>query len=457
MSIFDYFKKKKKEEPRRIIDVVPPELDPQFEDGAHDEMAKPDNDNVGYRYPTIELLNDSENDETPHVDMKEQEFNKKRIVEVLKDFGIETRDIKVTIGPTVSLYEISVAPNTQVKIVRYLEEDIQLRLGAMGLRVVIPSNDKESLGMEIPNCEQSRVSIKSLLNSDTFQESKMELPCAIGKTFNNEVVMFDLAKAPNVLISGSGGVGVDMGKKAIMTSLLYKKHPNEMKIVLIDPKRVEFQIYKPLANHFLAKLPDEESELIVTKEISAIRTLKSLSRLSDYRLNLLKEVGVRNIKEYNIKIQNEQPHSGNEGEYMPYIVVVIDEFADLLLTAGKDFELPIAHITQMAKVVGIHMVISTYRLSNRIINTGSINNSFPVRMAYRCISKYDSELTLERKGAEQLTSGCDMLFLNGKNKKPIRLQCAYIEDNEIERVISFIAEQKDSYRPFELPDTDPIE
>ena len=457
MSIFDYFKKKKKEEPKRIIDVVPPELDPQFEDGAHDEMAKPDNDNVGYRYPTIELLNDSENDETPHVDMKEQEFNKKRIVEVLKDFGIETRDIKVTIGPTVSLYEISVAPNTQVKKVRCLEEDILLSLGAMGLCVVIPSNDKESLGMEIPNCEQSRVSIKSLLNSDTFQESKMELPCAIGKTFNNEVVMFDLAKAPNVLISGSGGVGVDMGKKAIMTSLLYKKHPNEMKIVLIDPKRVEFQIYKPLANHFLAKLPDEESELIVTKEISAIRTLKSLSRLSDYRLNLLKEARVRNIKEYNIKIQNEQPHSGNEGEYMPYIVVVIDEFADLLLTAGKDFELPIAHITQMAKVVGIHMVISTYRLSNRIINTGSINNSFPVRMAYRCISKYDSELTLERKGAEQLTSGCDMLFLNGKNKKPIRLQCAYIEDNEIERVISFIAEQKDSYRPFELPDTDPIE
>ena len=249
----------------------------------------------------------------------------------------------------------------------------------------------------------------------------------------------------------------DMGKKAIMTSLLYKKHPNEMKIVLIDPKRVEFQIYKPLANHFLAKLPDEESELIVTKEISAIRTLKSLSRLSDYRLNLLKEVGVRNIKEYNIKIQNEQPHSGNEGEYMPYIVVVIDEFEDLLMTAGKEFELPIAHITQMAAIVGIHMVISTYRLSNRIINTGSINNSFPVRMAYRCISKYDSELTLERKGAEQLTSGCDMLFLNGKNKKPIRLQCAYIEDNEIERVISFIAEQKDSYRPFELPDTDPIE
>ena len=457
MGIFDFFKKKKKEEPKRIIDVVPPELDPQFEDGAHDEMSKPDNDNVGYRYPTIELLNDSENDETPHVDMKEQEFNKKRIVEVLKDFGIETRDIKVTIGPTVSLYEISVAPNTQVKKVRCLEEDILLSLGAMGLRVVIPLNDKGAFGIEIPNCKQSRISTKSILSSNIFQDSKMELPCVIGKTFNNEVVMFDLAKAPNVLISGSGGVGVDMGKKAIITSLLYKKHPNEMKIVLIDPKRGEFQIYKPLASHFLAKLPDEESELIVTKEISAIRTLKSLSRLSDYRLNLLKEVGVRNIKEYNIKIQNEQPHSGNEGEYMPYIVVVIDEFEDLLMTAGKEFELPIAHITQMAAIVGIHMVIATYHMSNRIVNVSSINNSFPVRIAGKFSTIYDSELVLRRPGAEQLSGGCDMLFLNGKNKKPIRLQCAYIEDNEIERVISFIAEQKDSYRPFELPDTDPIE
>jgi S-DNA-T family DNA segregation ATPase FtsK/SpoIIIE len=404
-----------------------------------------------YKYPTLDLLKKYEDDGKPYIDMAEQTANKNRIVEVLRTFGVEIASIKATVGPTITLYEITLAPGVRISKVRSLEDDIALSLSALGIRIIAPIPGKGTIGIEVPNAKPSIVSMESILNSRKFQESQMELPCAVGKTITNEVFMFDLAKAPHLLVAGATGQGKSVGLNAIVTSLLYKKHPAELKIVLVDPKKVEFSIYNPLINHFLAKVPDEDSDPIITDVTKVVRTLNSLCKLMDTRYDLLKEVGARNIKEYNKKfIDRKIPPRGGHG-FMPYIVVIIDEFGDLIMTAGKEIELPIARIAQLARAVGIHMVIATQRPTTTII-TGNIKANFPARIAFKVSAGIDSKTILDRTGAQQLIGRGDMLFLNGA--EPVRVQCAFVDTPEVERINNFIADQQSYNMPFELPEPD---
>ena len=411
----------------------------------------PKKDLENYRYPTLDLLKKYDNDGKPYIDMAEQTANKNRIVEVLRTFGVEISSIKATVGPTITLYEITLAPGVRISKVRSLEDDIALSLSALGIRIIAPIPGKGTIGIEVPNAKPSIVSMESILNSKKFQESQMELPCAVGKTITNEVFMFDLAKAPHLLVAGATGQGKSVGLNAIVTSLLYKKHPAELKIVLVDPKKVEFSIYNPLINHFLAKVPDEDADPIITDVTKVVRTLNSLCKLMDTRYDLLKEVGARNIKEYNKKfIDRKIPPRGGHG-YMPYIVVIIDEFGDLILTAGKEIELPIARIAQLARAVGIHMVIATQRPTTTII-TGNIKANFPARIAFKVSAGIDSKTILDRTGAQQLIGKGDMLYLGGA--EPIRVQCAFVDTPEVERINEFIASQQSYNMPFELPEPD---
>ena len=415
------------------------------------EPYDPKRDLENYRYPTLDLLKRYEDDGKPYIDMAEQTANKNRIVEVLRTFGVEISSIKATVGPTITLYEITLAPGVRISKVRSLEDDIALSLSALGIRIIAPIPGKGTIGIEVPNAKPSIVSMESILNSKKFQESQMELPCAIGKTITNEVFMFDLAKAPHLLVAGATGQGKSVGLNAIVTSLLYKKHPAELKIVLVDPKKVEFSIYNPLINHFLAKVPDEEADPIITDVTKVVRTLNSLCKLMDTRYNLLKDVGARNIKEYNKKfIDRKIPPRDGHG-YMPYIVVIIDEFGDLIMTAGKEIELPIARIAQLARAVGIHMVIATQRPTTTII-TGNIKANFPARIAFKVSAGIDSKTILDRTGAQQLIGRGDMLFLNGA--EPVRVQCAFVDTPEVERINEFIADQQSYGEPFELPEPD---
>ncbi len=415
------------------------------------EPYDPKRDLENYKYPTLDLLKKYEDDGKPYIDMAEQTANKNRIVEVLRTFGVEIASIKATVGPTITLYEITLAPGVRISKVRSLEDDIALSLSALGIRIIAPIPGKGTIGIEVPNAKPSIVSMESILNSRKFQESQMELPCAVGKTITNEVFMFDLAKAPHLLVAGATGQGKSVGLNAIVTSLLYKKHPAELKIVLVDPKKVEFSIYNPLINHFLAKVPDEDSDPIITDVTKVVRTLNSLCKLMDTRYDLLKEVGARNIKEYNKKfIDRKIPPRGGHG-FMPYIVVIIDEFGDLIMTAGKEIELPIARIAQLARAVGIHMVIATQRPTTTII-TGNIKANFPARIAFKVSAGIDSKTILDRTGAQQLIGRGDMLFLNGA--EPVRVQCAFVDTPEVERINNFIADQQSYNMPFELPEPD---
>ena len=415
------------------------------------EPYDPKRDLENYRYPTLDLLKRYDNDGKPYIDMAEQTANKNRIVEVLRTFGVEISSIKATVGPTITLYEITLAPGVRITKIRSLEDDIALSLSALGIRIIAPMPGKGTVGIEVPNAKPSIVSMESILNSKKFQESTMELPCAVGKTITNEVFMFDLAKAPHLLVAGATGQGKSVGLNAIITSLLYKKHPAEMKIVLVDPKKVEFSIYNPLINHFLAKVPDEEADPIITDVTKVVRTLNSLCKLMDTRYDLLKEVGARNIKEYNKKfIDRKIPPRGGHG-FMPYIVVIIDEFGDLIMTAGKEIELPIARIAQLARAVGIHMVIATQRPTTTII-TGNIKANFPARIAFKVSAGIDSKTILDRTGAQQLIGRGDMLFLNGA--EPVRVQCAFVDTPEVEGINTFIAKQQSYGTPFELPEPD---
>ncbi len=415
------------------------------------EPYDPKRDLENYKYPTLDLLKKYENDGKPYIDMAEQNANKNRIVDVLRTFGVEISSIKATVGPTITLYEITLAPGVRITKIRSLEDDIALSLSALGIRIIAPMPGKGTVGIEVPNAKPSIVSMESILNSKKFQESQMELPCAVGKTITNEVFMFDLAKAPHLLVAGATGQGKSVGLNAIVTSLLYKKHPAEMKIVLVDPKKVEFSIYNPLINHFLAKVPDEDADPIITDVTKVVRTLNSLCKLMDTRYDLLKEVGARNIKEYNKKfIERRIPPRGGHG-YMPYIVVIIDEFGDLIMTAGKEIELPIARIAQLARAVGIHMVIATQRPTTTII-TGNIKANFPARIAFKVSAGIDSKTILDRTGAQQLIGRGDMLFLNGA--EPVRVQCAFVDTPEVERINNFIADQQSYNMPFELPEPD---
>ena len=404
---------------------------------------------LSYKYPTLDLLKAYDNDNKPYVDMTELKANNDRIIKVLRDFGVEIREIKATVGPTITLYEITPAEGVRINKIRNLEDDIALSLAALGIRIIAPIPGKGTIGIEVPNNKPNIVSMESILNSKKFQETKMDLPLALGKTITNEVFMVDLAKIPHLLVAGATGQGKSVGLNAVITSLLYKKHPNELKLVLIDPKKVEFSIYSPIVNHFLAKVPEEDDEPIITDVTKVVRTLNSLCKLMDTRYDMLKMAGARNIKEYNDKFVNHQLNLTKGHEYMPYIVVIIDEFGDLIMTAGKEIELPIARIAQLARAVGIHMVIATQRPTTSII-TGNIKANFPGRMAFKVSAMIDSRTILDRPGANQLIGRGDMLFLNGN--EPVRVQCAFVDTPEVERINRFIADQPGPIEPMELPE-----
>ena len=411
----------------------------------------PKRDLENYRYPELDLLQQYESDGKPFIDMNEQNTNKNRIVDVLRNFGVEISSIKATVGPTITLYEITPAPGVRISRIRNLEDDIALSLSALGIRIIAPIPGKGTIGIEVPNAKPATVSMRSILDSKKFQESTMELPCAVGKTITNEVFMFDLAKAPHLLVAGATGQGKSVGLNAIITSLLYKKHPAELKIVLVDPKKVEFSVYSSIEKHFLAKVPDDEAEPIITDVTKVIRTLNSLCKEMDTRYDLLKMAQARNIKEYNKKFIDRQLNPEHGHRFMPYIVVVIDEFGDLIMTAGKEVELPIARIAQLARAVGIHMIIATQRPTTNII-TGTIKANFPSRIAFRVGAMIDSRTILDRPGAQQLVGRGDMLYLNGG--EPVRVQCAFVDTPEVERINKFISDQQGYLTAFELPEPD---
>ncbi len=400
-----------------------------------------------YKYPTLDLLKKYE-DNGAYIDEEEQIANKNRIIEVLGNFGVQIKTIRATVGPTITLYEIQPAEGVRISKIKNLEDDIALSLAALGIRIIAPIPGKGTIGIEVPNAKANIVSMESILNSKKFQETKMELPVALGKTITNEVFMVDLAKIPHLLVAGATGQGKSVGLNAIITSLLYKKHPNELKLVLIDPKKVEFSVYSRIANHFMAAVSDEE-EPIITDVTKVVRTLNSLCVLMDSRYDLLKKAGARNIKEYNQKYINHKLKLTDGHEYMPYIVVIIDEFGDLIMTAGKEVELPIARIAQLARAVGIHMIIATQRPTTTII-TGNIKANFPGRIAFKVTSAIDSKTILDRTGANQLIGRGDMLYLNGN--EPVRVQCAFVDTPEIERINEYISSQPGPIEPLELPE-----
>ncbi len=403
-----------------------------------------------YKYPTLDLLGGNKNERLV-VDNAEQQANANRIIEVLRNFGVEIKSIHATVGPTVTLYEITPAEGVRISKIRNLEDDIALSLSALGIRIIAPIPGKGTIGIEVPNTNPQIVSMRSILDTVKFKNSTMELPLALGKTITNEAFMVDLAKMPHLLVAGATGQGKSVGLNAIITSLLYKKHPNELKLVLIDPKKVEFSVYTPIVNHFMAQIPDDtgNEEAIITDVTKVIRTLNSLCKLMDHRYDLLKMAGVRNIKEYNKKYVEHKLRYTDGHEYMPYIVVIIDEFGDLIMTAGKEIEQPIARIAQLARAVGIHMVIATQRPTTKII-TGNIKANFPGRIAFRVGARIDSMTILDQTGANQLIGRGDMLYCNGG--EPIRVQCAFIDTPEIERINEYIEHQPGPLEPFELPE-----
>ncbi len=419
----------------------------QEKDDRLSEPYNPRLDLEHYRFPTVDLLTKYP-DDGHSVDMQEQNANKDRIITVLRNFGVEIASIKATIGPTITLYEITPAPGIKISKIRNLEDDIALSLSARGIRIIAPIPGKGTIGIEVPNRNSRIVSMESIINTKKFKETTYDLPIALGKTITNEVFMVDLAKMPHLLVAGATGQGKSVGLNAIITSLLYKKHPAELKFVMVDPKKVEFSIYAPIEKHFLAMIPEEEDP-IITDVTKVVQTLKSLCQLMDHRYDLLKRAKVRNIKEYNAKFKARQLNPENGHEFMPYIVVIIDEFGDLIMTAGKEVELPIARIAQLARAVGMHMVIATQRPTTNII-TGTIKTNFPARMAFKVMSRIDSQTILDRTGANQLVGRGDMLFLSVND--PVRVQCAFVDTPEVEKICNFIASQQGYVTPYELPE-----
>ncbi|MGL5937647.1 MAG: DNA translocase FtsK 4TM domain-containing protein [Phocaeicola sp.] len=400
-----------------------------------------------YRFPTLNLLNEYKGD-GPNIDIEEQNANKERIIKVLRSFGIEISSIKASVGPTITLYEITPAEGVRISKIRNLEDDIALSLSALGIRIIAPIPGKGTIGIEVPNAHPQIVAMHSILNSKKFQETTYELPVALGKTITNEVFMIDLAKAPHMLVAGATGQGKSVGLNAIVTSLLYKKHPAELKFVIIDPKKVEFSVYAPIERHFLAKLPDGE-DAIITDVSKVVQTLNSLCIEMDTRYDLLRKAGCRNIKEYNAKFIGRQLNPEKGHKFMPYIVVIIDEFGDLIMTAGKEVELPICRIAQLARAIGIHAIIATQRPTTNII-TGTIKANFPARVAFRVAAMMDSRTILDRSGAQQLIGKGDMLYLQGND--PVRVQCAFVDTPEVERISNYISKQQGYVSAFELPE-----
>lgn len=402
-----------------------------------------------YKYPTLDLLKKYDDDEIPHVSKEEIMSNNAKIVEVLNSFNVKIKEIHATVGPTITLYEITPAEGQRISKIRNLEDDIALSLSALSTRIIAPIPGKGTIGIEVPNKQKNIVSMESILNSRKFKETTMTLPLALGKTITNEVFIVDLAKIPHMLVAGATGQGKSVGLNAIITSLLYKKHPNELKIILIDPKKVEFSVYSKITDHFMASIPDNLDEPIITDVTKVVKTLNSLCALMDHRYDLLKIAGVRNIKEYNNKFIHRELNPAKGHDFMPYIVVIIDEYGDLIMTAGKEIELPITRIAQLARAVGIHMVIATQRPTTNII-TGSIKANFPGRIAFRVGSMIDSRTILDQPGANQLVGKGDMLYLNGG--EPTRVQCAFVDTPEIVKVNDYICKQPGPVEPLLLPE-----
>lgn len=424
-------------------------------DGRTLEPYDPKLDLENYKYPTLDLLTHYDNT-TNAIDMEEQRNNKERIKTVLSNFRVEIMpNTKATIGPTITLYEITPAPGIRISTIRNLEDDIALSLSALGIRIIAPIPGKGTIGIEVPNLKPQMVSMESILNSRKFQETDYELPMALGKTITNEVYIADLTKMPHLLVAGATGQGKSVGLNVIITSLLYKKHPSELKLVMIDPKKVEFNLYAPIVNHFLAQVEgnEDKEEPIITDVNKVIQTLKSLCIEMDNRYDLLKKAHARNVKEYNEKFRDRQLNPQNGHRFMPYIVVVIDEYGDLIMTAGKEIELPIARIAQLARAVGIHMIIATQRPTANII-TGTIKANFPARMAFKVTTGVDSKTILDRTGANQLVGKGDMLLMTGS--EPVRIQCAFIDTNELEDIVHYIAKQQSYTSPYLLPEV-PLE
>ena len=400
-----------------------------------------------YQKPGIDLLKDY-GDGQIKVNKEELEANKDRIVNTLENYNIKIKSIKATIGPTVTLYEIIPAPGVRISKIKNLEDDIALSLAALGIRIIAPIPGRGTIGIEVPNQNPDIVSMRAVIASEKFQNSKFDLPVVMGKTISNETFIFDLAKMPHLLMAGATGQGKSVGLNAILTSLLYKKHPAQLKLVLVDPKKVELTLFNKIERHFLAKLPDSE-EAIITDNQKVINTLNSLCIEMDNRYELLKTAFVRNIKEYNDKFIARKLNPENGHQYLPYIVLVIDEFADLIMTAGKEVEQPIARLAQLARAIGIHLIIATQRPSTNII-TGSIKANFPARIAFRVTSGIDSRTILDSGGAEQLIGRGDMLLSNGSDL--IRLQCAFIDTPEVEELTEFIGNQRAYPDAFILPE-----
>lgn len=401
----------------------------------------------GYQYPTLDLLKDYGSGKIT-INQQELEANKNRIVETLRNYNIEIEHIKATIGPTVTLYEIIPKPGVRISKIKNLEDDIALSLAALGIRIIAPMPGKGTIGIEVPNSSPEMVSMRSVLATEKFQKTDMDLPIALGKTISNEVFIADLSKMPHLLVAGATGQGKSVGINAILTSLLYKKHPAELKFVMVDPKKVELSLFKTIERHFLAKLPGEE-EAIITDTKKVINTLNSLCIEMDQRYDLLKNAQVRNLKEYNVKFVNRRLNPEEGHRFLPFIVLVVDEFADLMMTAGKEVETPIARLAQLARAVGIHLVIATQRPSVNII-TGTIKANFPARLAFRVLSKVDSRTILDSGGADQLIGRGDMLLSTGSDLT--RIQCAFVDTPEVDKISEFIGSQRGYPSAFLLPE-----
>ena len=420
------------------------------ENGEHfglDTAYDPRFELSNYVFPTLDLLKDY-GDNTATIDTAELENNKNKIVETLSNYSIAISKIKATVGPTVTLYEIVPAAGVRISKIKNLQDDIALCLSALGIRIIAPIPGKGTVGIEVPNNKSQIVSMRSIISSERFQKCNYELPFGIGKTISNESYVADLAKMPHILMAGATGQGKSVGINAIIASLLYSKHPAELKFVLVDPKKVELSLYKKIERHFLAKLPDSE-ESIITDVRKVVRTLNSLCIEMDNRYELLKDAQVRNIKEYNAKFISRRLNPLEGHRFMPYIVLVVDEFADLIMTAGKEIEAPITRLAQLARAIGIHLIIATQRPSVNII-TGTIKANFPARMAFRVMSRVDSSTILDSTGAEQLIGRGDMLLSTGNDL--VRLQCPFIDTPEVEAITEFIGSQRAYPEAYTLPD-----
>jgi S-DNA-T family DNA segregation ATPase FtsK/SpoIIIE len=451
-----YPEKEKKTETSSIeLQIEKPVEEPVAEtDGTNarihlglDTKYDPTLDLPNYKFPTLDLLKDYGGDEI-NINKEELEANKNRIVQTLNNYSIKIDKIKATIGPAVTLYEIVPEAGVRISKIKNLEDDIALSLSALGIRIIAPIPGKGTIGIEVPNKNPEIVSMKSLLASEKFKNSTYELPLVLGKTIANETFIVDLAKMPHILMAGATGQGKSVGLNTIITSLLYKKHPSQIKFVMVDPKKVELSLFSKIERHFLAKLPDSE-EAIITDTKKVIRTLNSLNIEMDSRYDLLQSAQVRNIKEYNEKFIARKLNPENDHHFLPYLILVVDEFADLIMTAGREIETPLTRLAQLARAVGIHLVIATQRPSVNII-TGTIKANFPARIAFRVISKIDSRTILDTGGADQLVGRGDMLLSTGSDL--IRLQCAFVDTPEIDALTDFIGSQRGYPDAFHLPE-----